>query len=423
MEEVREGELKVLGTCLGSAAARRAFLESNIATQVATLTRLPGLPNQHAFLLLSICLQQNLRHLQRSLKSDDISDAWRPLDDALLAAARRLRAAVNSPATDKDLISLPMRHGGLGLLLHEEVAPHAYAAAIQLSDKVLAPLLEIDPEGTEPILSQSDRCLVVFAKRHEELLGQLNPLERRTVVEAGTQLGRIWLSAIPFNPSQRLSDQEFSGGLHIRTLCRGQDANCHYCQVENSFGHDDVCDHRRSWRAARHEKVKHTLVNAIKSTKNNRIQLEPVVPNSIDRTDFRVTGSCAPGGGSHEFDLTIVSLATLQAGRIALATEESLPVEELDSFIDYVIPVLATNTAICIEKYLATVAAEKNTKYANRTATPFSPLVFSLGGAMDTGTLKIMEAWKKDMSGNTYGFMAKSISLTLLRARVKFFAF
>jgi len=60
-------------------------------TLLDQVKNLASLPHQ-ALLLLRQCLQQDLRHLQRSLASDSkIKAAWSRLDQALLNELRRLR--------------------------------------------------------------------------------------------------------------------------------------------------------------------------------------------------------------------------------------------------------------------------------------------------------------------------------------------
>jgi phosphoserine aminotransferase len=61
----------MLGTCVGARSAREQFLQEKIDHEAATVAKLINLPHQHALLVLRACVQQNWRHLQRSLKSDD----------------------------------------------------------------------------------------------------------------------------------------------------------------------------------------------------------------------------------------------------------------------------------------------------------------------------------------------------------------
>jgi hypothetical protein len=161
--------------------------------------------------------------------------------------------------------------------------------------------------------------------------------------------------------------------------------------------HDEVCPARPKWRIARHELLKHTLADTLgRSPSLGRVRLEPFVPQSHLRTDLSLSGSQASGAGPQEFDITIVSLASGQFR----STDP------------------AKNT---IQQVLGRAAQAKNTKYAARTASKFVPLVFSLGGAMETQCSTTLQSWMEHMPFGSHSFLLKRISILLLRARFRFF--
>jgi hypothetical protein len=599
----------VLGSCVGSLAPRAAFLQSKIEEQERTLARLPGLPHQHALLVLRECLQQNLRHLLRSLRSDDLGHLWTRYDASLQRCVLQMQGAnldraergpdapqamlrvdtftqgqpsipeplehlessrvhqaslpevsqpvpgpflenrtldtssglihatqgvldtaspvlchvsasdrpeqlgssqggqseggqavslspeqylenrtldtssglihasigvlsVDIPAlgqsnipgpsehlgpplvdhtnllegrspfpgpisenstshsssdhahaqetrlstSDKpsQLISLPAKLGGLGILSMLECAPLAYAAASEASDRTLQPLLMIRPSEQQltadaltldtldtldkaPVRSQKDRCTEVFEARHKHLLSTLSPPEVQAIQESATYLGRRWLSIIPFHPSLKLSDFELSAALHHRTLSPSHRTYCHHCGLRNEIMHDEVCPARPKWRIARHEQLKHTLANALaRSPSLGKVRIEPFVAGTHLRTDISISGSQLSGTGPQEFDLTILSLASSQFR----STDP------------------AKNT---LQQVLSRAAQAKINKYAARTASKFVPLVFSLGGAMEKQCSSTLHSWRDHMPLGSHSFLLKRISILLLRARFRFF--
>ena len=86
-------------------------------------------------------LQQDLRHLQRSLRIDDLPACWDELDHGLCSSLLALRGSPRRLNTDTDLVTLPARLGGLGILSHSKCSPHAFAATPEAADLALAPLL------------------------------------------------------------------------------------------------------------------------------------------------------------------------------------------------------------------------------------------------------------------------------------------
>jgi hypothetical protein len=166
LQEARETGLQLLGTCIGPRAVSERFLEAKIPAEEALLANLIHLPHQHALLVLRQCLQQNLPHLQRSLRSHDLGHLWERLDASLANSVPRLRAAASpapSLAVDDALIALPVKLGGLGVLSFKTCAPLAYAAASEASDTLLAPLLDQDIDtANQTVLSQRERCQEAF---------------------------------------------------------------------------------------------------------------------------------------------------------------------------------------------------------------------------------------------------------------------
>jgi hypothetical protein len=142
LEDIRTNGLRMLWTCVGARASREQFLQEKIDHEAATVAKPINLPHQHAFLVLRVCVQQNLRHLQRSLKSDDLVHLWDKLDTLLREAVARIRGLPRpTDQLDATVISLPIKMGGLGILSYRTVAPHADAAASEAADPTLAPIL------------------------------------------------------------------------------------------------------------------------------------------------------------------------------------------------------------------------------------------------------------------------------------------
>jgi Tfp pilus assembly protein PilN len=93
LDSIKHSGMKILGSMVGPKSARHSFLQKKIADTKAKLDKLVDLPHQHALLLLRLAIQQDLRHLQRTLQSDDLDDLWHDLDMALWDKARSIRGA------------------------------------------------------------------------------------------------------------------------------------------------------------------------------------------------------------------------------------------------------------------------------------------------------------------------------------------
>jgi hypothetical protein len=347
-----------------------------------------------------------LRHLQRSLKSDDLVHLWDKLDSILREAVARIRGLpCSTDQLDAAVISLPIEMGGLGILSYKTVAPHAYAAASEAADTTLAPILTPGslPASTQ-LITQHQRCQEIFAGNKEALLGSLTPEQAKAVVEASSKLGRLWLTTIPFQPSLRLTDFEVSAALQLRTLAGEREAHCTNCGEANFFGRPEVCLQRKFWRVARHEGAKRIMGQALASTPGTRVRLEPLGHQTSRRNNIQaitLLGSQATGLANAEYDLTVVSLASKEARSTSLPEQDNNP------------PRL-------VNKYLDSVADHK-VRHRPRSNLPFHPIVLSLGGMMNGSTIKVFASWKPVMTRGTYNLMLKRLSLCLLQARVRSF--
>jgi hypothetical protein len=227
VDDIRRSGITLLGTAVGSRDFRRAFLEKKVDEQVQLLDQLPSLDFQSALLLLRQCIQHNLRHLQRCLRTDDLPGCWDELDRELQHAILILRSSLRSLPTDSQIISLPTRLGGLGVLSFAECAPKARESSTESTDRFLSPILgsPLDEEDA-PLTSQRDRCAKMLEDRHFTLIASLPPHHQESMLENASVLGRLALEAIPYSKAFHLSNRQVSAALHHHTLCPSSDDTC-----------------------------------------------------------------------------------------------------------------------------------------------------------------------------------------------------
>ncbi len=209
------------------------------------------------------CIRQDLRHLRRCLPDHPLINAqWTRLDQALWNEVRRLRGRVNQRQGDRQeledaILSLPLRLGGLGVLSHLSVAPHALAASNEAGDRHIDAFMNISPsdQGSPPpaVKSQHERCQDMWETTQTDLIDTLDDTERKLLAEAASPLGRKWLNTIPFYQPLCLTDFEVSTALNYRTLACSPLTTSSWCSRPNSLGHDELCMSRPRQTVARHD--------------------------------------------------------------------------------------------------------------------------------------------------------------------------
>lgn len=427
--EIETTGLDLLGTHVGGIESTQAFLRAKIDETLPGIQMLEGMEKQHALLVMRLSLQNKLRHLMRTLNPTAIYDLWASLDKQHWEAVSKIRSSPTRLDTDPELFSLPVKLGGLGILSYEECSVHAWESARASSSVLLQkiPSLEVlfsedsdhlDPTALENIVPQRIRCHKAFLARQEKLFERLAPEQRHSIADNCSKVNRSWLSTFPFSPQSTLTGQEVAAGLHIRTLCPGNDVICQSCGKRNSPEHQDHCDGKRNVRLARHEVVKKALAKSIAVIPNTRVTLEPYVPNSQKRTDFKVSGTGATGGGNAEYDVTVVSINSVKSIR---STTREARIREL-GYTDQGLGLVKTAHQD-LQIVLADKEEAKKRKYSTVAASPFYPVAMSLGGTLGPGTRRVMEEWKGHMGKEAYSNFQRRLSIILLRGRTQFFTF
>ena len=306
--------------------------------------------------------------------------------------------------------------GGLGLLSYETCAPLAHSAAQDMADLLLDPLLGPGPLPLElsiehdptSIIRQRERCNKAFEATRKQLFSNLTDQQIKTTLESSTGLEKKWLSIVPFHASLRLSDFDISAGLHIKTLLPAPGGVCRHCGTRTlEVGHAEVCIHRLRWNTARHEQVKRAIASALSKIQGVAVVVEPLIGGTARRNDIRVTGNPTSGVARHEYDVTVVSLSTRDSVNTRIPPN-LLPEDP------------AERCYALIGKFLNSKADDKIRRLP-RNGIPFTPLVFTVGGMMDNGTVEVMKLWQNTMPPAAFSTLCQQLSLILLEALARSF--
>ncbi len=135
---IRSSGLEALGSIIGPLEARRAFLSRKIARFRSILDRLKHLSKQKGLLLLRGSIHLLLRHLLRTINPQGLEDLLAEIDSLILSYIRYLRGLEEERELDREIIALPTRNGGLGILLFLEASLDTYTTSIRLSRDFLS---------------------------------------------------------------------------------------------------------------------------------------------------------------------------------------------------------------------------------------------------------------------------------------------
>ena len=290
---------------------------------------------------------------------------------------------------DSDLVTLPVRMGGIGLLSFAECAPLARTAAVASADTMLSKLFpSVPPPG--PFLSQHESCQQAFAARRDSLLRRIQPSQRLWIEESASKLGRRWLTIIPYTDYSLLDDPQISAGLHLRTLPIASRPVCASCATPLDDGHVDNCRHRSKSRFIyRHELVKHTLGRTLKSLPASRVEYE----SPIRRSSYA------------DYDVSVHSVF----GAVDLNRLDKIRTGPAESPTD---PVLAT-----ARRSLEAKAHEERVKQGPQPAHLFHTFIISPGGLLEESTSELLSIIKSAVGRMSFDFLLRDLSVGLLKVR------
>jgi len=323
----------------------------------------------------------------------------------------RLGGRVNQPQGDRQelddaILSLPLRLGGLGVLSHLSVAPHALAASNEAADRHIDAFMNIQfsQQDIPPaaVKSEHERCQAMWERTQTSLIGTLDDTERKLLTEAASPLGWKWLNTIPFYQPLYLTDFEVSTALNYRTLACSPLTTCSWCSRPNSLGHDELCMTRPRQTVARHESLARIIHSTLK-TIDPTAEHEPHSFEGRRRNDIRLRG---PFRGTIDYDIKVYTLLAANATNTTTRAPENVS-----------LPAHITQQSL---KYLDGVGRHA-THVRPLTNGRFIPLVFSAGGLMAKDTASELEIWRKEMGATKFTRMITLLSMALLKAKGRSF--
>ncbi|MCW7072258.1 MAG: reverse transcriptase domain-containing protein [Methanophagales archaeon] len=397
IKTLRKTGLLALGTAIGPIPFRRAFLQQRLETLGGILSTLKKMSKQYAYLLLKGSISLLIRHLLRQLSPIGLEDLWAKADDLIRASTGHLtqrRHGDPIPALNDDLISLPLREGGLGLTLytdHNGNLPNAtytaaYAAARPLMEAIgssRAPRArQSSPNATTPTAKQALKDAVEIRIQRFQAT---QPAElQRLRTENSSFLGRQWLTALPTRRQLQWPDAEVTEayrarlGIPVRTL----NLPCTFCGQVTALDHQDVCrGASRRW-TSRHDQITRAFTKTLACRATLQVEEEPQISQDATlRADFAITTE----NSRYYYDVQVVAIGKESARTDPYST-------------------------------LTEAADAKRRKY--RSLGPyFRPLIFSAGGLMEKETAKSYKALQALLGPTGSDFLSTTIALILAKSR------
>ena len=355
----------------------------------------------------------------------DISGLFQPLEDIISSTFIPKTISNQLTPNNRKLLSLPARHGGLGIFNPVEIADFEYAssaaATAPLSKIINEQKTQFDPESLHLLKREleSAKSEMLTTKRlnqtkAEELVREaLPPNEQRFHQERTRRGSSIWVTSLPLKEHRfNLNKQEFWDSMSLRYCLEleGRPPNCP-CGKPNTTEHSLSC-HLGGYVQLRHNEIRDLTANLLKEAGCRDVSREPHL--------LPITGET----------FRLKSANTANDARLDVAARDFwLPMDKIYTDVRIFNPLAPTNSALPLDTALKRHEDEKKRCYNERVLeveqSCFCPLVFSVTGALGNEAEKFYRRLAKLLADKTHQaysdtirYIRQRLSFTLLRTTV-----
>ena len=295
-----EGKRQI-GAAIGTEAFKVKYVSAKIEKWVLDVNQLADIAKeepQAALSAFNVGLSQRWKFIQRTVK--DIGHLFQPLEDAIRNNLLPAICGRGLSDSERRLLALPYRYGGLGILIPTETADREYNASVritsQLTDLICEQEIDITKLDREAVAETKSEMHqhkeAVYKQELESLITEMDEKSVRLVTAAREKGASSWLSALPLKSrGYVLNKQEFRDALCLRYgwKIEGMPLHCG-CGSRNSLDHVLTCK-RGGYVGMRHNVLRNREAKLMEKVCHD-VRIEPAL---LPTADEMVQGTAADG--------------------------------------------------------------------------------------------------------------------------------
>ena len=279
-----EGE-RHLGAVLGSESFKAKYLADKVSMWVKELDKLTEIASEEPQLayqgfVKGLCPRYN--YVMRTIPNIEVD--LQPLEVAIESKFIPALLGRHLSPLERDIVALPLRHGGLGIVKPSEIATDEY----ERSQKITDPLVSIIVDQIMSLQNYNSRNidqlkLEVKDKKEEnyrikflELSEQLPAESRSSLVQAKERGASAWLSALPLeSQGYVLNKREFRDAVSLRYgwNIEGIPLRC-ACGCKNGVNHALTCS-LGGYVHLRHNNLRDLIAQMLCDSRCRDVEVEP----------------------------------------------------------------------------------------------------------------------------------------------------
>ena len=285
----RDSEIRIttagkrhLGSAIGTTEYKNSYLEEKVKEWCSRIKALSNIAKAHpqaAYIAYTHGEQHRYTYFLRTI--EDTSHLLKPLDDTIEHELIPALFGCNISQNEREILSLPIKDGGLGLRVWSEIADDSY----QSSKKITYPLKEKiikqsndlpDPTKVKEARSEMITALHNIANTKQDSILEKQSTDMKRNLEQLAQPGAsTWLGALPLKEQGfDLNRGEFQDALHLRydKQLKNLPSNCP-CGKSFTVTHAMNC-HKGGFVNVRHNNIRNFEAQLLKQICND-VQIEP----------------------------------------------------------------------------------------------------------------------------------------------------
>ncbi|KAG1714378.1 Protein lifeguard 1 [Nymphon striatum] len=278
---------KHLGATIGSNNFKETYVSTAVKEwidEMSTLTQISHTEPHAAYSAFTHGFKHKFTYLMRTIPN--IEQYLKPLDAAIDKFIKSLFGNHEINENERMLLSLPVKAGGLGLIIPSELSTHYYQNSRYITESLTNHVKEqliVLNLNKEDINARKHKVKLDKIEREKYNLqtieGSLNAEQKRLLECISEKGASSWLNALPLQKYNfHLDKQSFRDAIHLRygKMLAKLPLTC-VCGASYNINHSLSC-HRGGFIIARHNDIRN-LTGELLDLVCNDVELEPTLNN------------------------------------------------------------------------------------------------------------------------------------------------
>ena len=407
---------RYLGSYIGTNTGKQKFMQEKTEQWIEELQGLCTIAKREPQLAYAAFVYGSSRRWGYFMRTTpDISGSLQPVEEEIKSKLVPALIGRTISQDERNLLALPARYGGLGLINPMEMADREYNYSTIVTEQLVKEMLlqhnalSVDQEAVNTAKTSVTRMKNVHLKTIKEDLIAVLPPSRARFVELACEKGSSsWITTLPLEEyGFALNKQEFQDAISLRYgySISGIAKKC-ICGQTNTIDHCLICK-KGGFVSLRHNTLRDTTAKLLSDICKD-VQIEPPL--------LPLTGEILPSSSN------ITDDARLDVSARGFWT----PLGRAFFDIRVLHPGAPTNATRSLPQMYSQHEQEKKRKYNDRVIEvergTFTPLVFSTTGGMGKEAsiflkrLATLLAPKTNQTySNTIGYLRRRLRFDLLR--------